>query len=466
MAHRIIPGAVSSTSLRALVLCDEPLQPALALTDVRGAACPPLRLRPHGSGDPRFDQHVLGAGVRLYVAEATGLKPAADYQIGKTHVRTLPRQLPAAGLRIALASCYCDDFKRDADYLRVLQGAAGYNPLAAKLLVGDNVYIDVGAAEADARTPFESTAERYLRHYWRGGYADVLSYLPTFTMWDDHEFWNNYPEKQIWLARSMGRAREDYRDAALAGIRAFQAVLNPTPAARKGLSYKFDLAGLAVFALDLRAGRSPHDAPDPIMCSEPELQAFERWAAGLKGPGALVLGQPLWIGSGDWQDWNPPSFVAQYARIWKALGDAPFDIVVLSGDVHHSRLLEIEVCPGRRVWELVSSPVCHIPTIESIAARAFDVQGVGSVGFPLAVPVRGMSPRLVGYHMGTGLANTLALLRLTRVADGIAFAGSFVDLVRKTAAPGSPPPAGCPVAPGDHAWCQRDPMFVLRRRTP
>lgn len=464
MTTRIIPGAVGSTTLRALVLSDESTPPALKLVDIRGAPCPPLTLKPHGSGDSRFDQHVLGAGIHLYVAEASKLRPGADYQIGATHIRTLPSRLPAAGLNLALASCFSNDFKRDADYLRVLQGAAGYAPLAAKLLVGDNLYLDVGPGVGSERSAFESTADCYLQHFWRGGYADVLSYLPTFTMWDDHEFWNNFPEHQFWLTRSLGHAHDTYRDASLAGIKAFQSVLNPAPAARQGLSYRFELPGLSVFALDLRAGRSMHDANPPVLCSEPELLAFERWAAALKGPGALIVGQPLWSGPGDWQDWNPPAFVSQYTRIWRALAAAPFDMVILTGDVHHSRLLEISVGPGRRVWELVSSPVCHIPTIEAIAARAFDHQGNGKIGFPLAISVPGVPLELVAFHMGTEVPNTLALLRLAASPEGLAVAGTFVDIVRKTPAQPAPPPNGCKVAATATRSCQRDPMFVLRRR--
>ena len=48
----------------------------------------------------------------------------------------------------------------------------------------------------------------YVRHFWRSGYADVLGYLPTFTMWDDHEFWNDYPERQAQLMRTWKNGKE------------------------------------------------------------------------------------------------------------------------------------------------------------------------------------------------------------------------------------------------------------------
>jgi hypothetical protein len=470
MTVRIIPGAVGATTARALVLSDERDPPELTLADPRGAPLPGLTLRPHASGDPRFDQHLVRAGVRLFVAEAARLTPATDYLLGGAHVRTFPRRLPAKGLTLAVASCFSDQFGGHADYLRVLQGAAGHTPLAAKLLVGDNVYIDVGRAPGQARTGFEETVDRYLQYFWRSGYADVLAYLPTFTLWDDHEFWNNYPERQPWLARSLGSAmRADYSAAALLGVKTFQAVLNPVPAARSGLSYRFELPPLSLFALDLRAGRTLQSAAIPRMCTEVELQAFERWAAGLKGPGALLVGQPLWIEPGKWTDFNPPAFAAQYARIWRALAAAPWDIVVISGDVHHSHLLEIDVGADRRVWQLVSSPVCHIPTQESIAAGAFDQQGSGAVHLPAAIVVdRAVCPEpptLRAYHCGTGCPNSLALLRVAPAADGgVDVSGTFVDVKTKIAAPWTAPPPGIPVAPGARAWCQGDPLFTLRRR--
>ena len=60
-------------------------------------------------------------------------------------------------------------------FMNVWNGAAGYNPLSAKLLVGDNLYIDVGPGVGSERTAFESTADLYLQHYWRSGYAVLVN---------------------------------------------------------------------------------------------------------------------------------------------------------------------------------------------------------------------------------------------------------------------------------------------------
>ena len=156
MTVRILPGAVSSTSLRALILSDESTPPNLKLQDVRGRPSPSLKIAAHGSGDVRFDQHIISAGVRLYVAEASGLRPGADYQLGSAHMRTFPKPPGDGAVRFAMATCYSDQFKRAGDYLKVLQGAAGGPPLAAKLLLGDNLYVDVGPPVRHARTDRKS----------------------------------------------------------------------------------------------------------------------------------------------------------------------------------------------------------------------------------------------------------------------------------------------------------------------
>lgn len=470
MPVRIIPGAVSTDRLRALVITDGETAPPVTIEALQGGPAPALKIRAHASGDSRIDQHVRKAGLSLWVCEAEGLRAGADYQLRAgaerpVHVKTFPATLPKAGITLALASCYYEAFGRHKDYLQLLQSAPSYGPLAAKLLVGDNIYVDVGAAPGQARSGAEETIGRYLQYYWRSGYADVLSYLPTFCLWDDHELWNNFPEWQVHLARTNARDRDAYADAGLGALKLFQAVLNPPAAARSGLSYRFDIPPVSCFALDLRAGRTIMKTANPRMTSEAELAAFERWAANLQAPGIAVFGQPLWIDRGNWMDYQPPDFAGEYSRIWRALTNAPYDVLVLSGDVHHSRLLEIDAAKDRKVWELVSSPACMIPTIESIAASAFDVQDKGVLTFPLAYPGGPVGPPdLRAFHFGTEINNSIAFLRLAPAdAGGITVTACFMDLKTKTVARNSKPRVAAPLASPQPEWCQTS--FVLKKRT-
>jgi hypothetical protein len=85
----------------------------------------------------------------------------------------------------------------------------------------------------------------------------------------------------------------------------------------------------------------------------------------LHGPRMLVLGQPFFLSTGSMFDRNPPDFTTQYQRLFRALGACPYDVMIVSGDVHYSRLIRQPVGNGS-VYELISSPMCHIPTKSSL----------------------------------------------------------------------------------------------------
>ena len=74
-----------------------------------------------------------------------------------------------------------------------------------------------------------------------------------------------------------------------------------------------------------------------------QWQDLKAWQMGLKGPGFLVLGQPLFQADGDWKDHSYSNFRDNYNQLLKIVkaslqGDndegRPHDIVVLSGDIH------------------------------------------------------------------------------------------------------------------------------------
>ncbi|HKE00886.1 MAG TPA: hypothetical protein VKE69_07750, partial [Planctomycetota bacterium] len=142
-----------------------------------------------------------------------------------------------------------------------------------------------------------------------------------------------------------------------------------------------------------------------------------------------------------WRDHNPPSFQEQYVAIWEALTKAPSDVIVISGDVHHSRVLEIPLGKNRFVYELVTSPACHIPgEISTVATAIFGLkpsQGRGSVSFPQRIGLppavaRGFVPGGLGpdqYLMGCDDPETIALLHLSRLdANTLKVGVAFVNL--------------------------------------
>ena len=174
------------------------------------------------------------------------------------------------------------------------------------------------------------------------------------------------------------------------------------------------------------------------------LSTFEAWANSLTRPGVLVIGQPLWIKEGGGSDHTPPNFADQYERIWRAIAAAPHDILIVSGDVHHSRILEIGLTDTRVVYEFVTSPACHVPTVGSIISGDYGSQDRGKVEVPASVSVGmnhgpALKPRLLRYLFGTSAPNTLGVLQFLSLPTGKVSVGcTFLDSLAQMPAPAEP----------------------------
>jgi hypothetical protein len=166
-----------------------------------------------------------------------------------------------------------------------------------------------------------------------------------------------------------------------------------------------------------------------------DLQAFETWARELRGPGLLVVGQPLWIDpimkvgpiAGDH---NVSFFSPQYQRICRALEEAPYDILICSGDVHYSRLLRIETRSRRVLHEVVSSPLISIPTTFATFGQYLfggtpAPSGDTSVSDTTRPPYDGWHAT---YQTGSGKCTVFAVLNLQRSGSGVSVGLSFIDM--------------------------------------
>jgi hypothetical protein len=262
--------------------------------------------------------------------------------------------------------------------------------------------------------PSVEVSNRYLQRFFEGSYGDALTHAPTYTTWDDHEFWNNYPHSQIWLDHSKGAKRAVTIREALACLDLYQHSLNVGPnLGIKNRSFTIrDTPLVSIFMADLRTERELDVGGNSRMMDGDGLNDLKAWAKGLKRPGILALGQPLWMLPGDGFDYNPPRFRAQYDAIWKAITNSPFDILILSGDVHHSRLLRLNVKNGDRlhaVYECVTTPANHIPEGSSSVAFPAELDDSHIPGDPRLHNVRDG-----GYIMGTNSRGTFAVIEIFR----------------------------------------------------
>jgi hypothetical protein len=109
--------------------------------------------------------------------------------------------------------------------------------------------------------------------------------------------------------------------------------------------------------------RMRRDADETAFMDAADLTQVRQWIAGLSGPGVLVLGQPLFADTagvlGHLFDWGLPDY-AQFPDLVRALMESQHDIVALTGDVHYARAARCLLPSGRRLIEIISSPLALV----------------------------------------------------------------------------------------------------------
>lgn len=472
-SYSILQGAASQSSYRALVLgYDLAQRPAVNMQSPVASPGASVRLEPAPVSDALGAQ-LSARRLRAWYLRAEGLTAGAPYRFTFSHPRdggatlstvTLPERLPQPGLCFAVASCFYAGFGMGAKLRAALSSMRLVTPTYAEIWAGDNVYLDIkDFPHANPKHAYGQTLQRYLEYFSPGEYALARSARPTFTAYDDHEFWNNYPEYQVWLERSNATNFAAYEGAAQECLTLFQSALNPAPVRSNSRSYRFEIAPVSFFVADLRTQRTRNDSGDFRMMPKPDLDALVDWAMTLRGPGVLVVGQPLWTSAGGATDYNPPAFTREYQQIWRALRDAPYDVLVVSGDVHHSRILRIDVGSGRAVYEFVSSPVCHIP--EPLASFGFGHKQARSTVAPPARAQNVGFPVSAAYYFGTSAPNSFGLLRLVPgPGDGVGVGGAFVDYGGSQPVYAPNEPANLPRIGSQQRPCFAERLFTLRRR--
>jgi len=260
---------------------------------------------------------------------------------------TLPRQVTHDGVTFLFASCFWQNNDRDGYYRAGLQDLQRQFAPQFKLLVGDQVYGDWPNDWDLGDDGIELYAKRYQQYWGDEYYREALQICPNFVTCDDHEYWNDYPEKQVHLPQTWDpKNRQKYGRGAEELYYQYQRCLNPDDARW----YAFTIDPVSFFLADTRSEREEcNDKGSSHFMSEQQWNALEAWQQGLTGPGVLVLGQPLFQKDGDYKDHSLSNFKEDYARLWRVLersftGDnaqnQPHDVLILSGDIHTGRYAE------------------------------------------------------------------------------------------------------------------------------
>lgn len=301
----------------------------------------------------------------------TGLRPRTTYGVGLSdgprwfadaRVTTLPDRLPAGAEKpftALVGSCFYEPNDQAGaagrTYLRL---PGGLRP-DVKFLCGDQVYLDAPWQHYIRTTHgVEELERRLLRTYvstWAQtgpGFRDLLKSGSNYFGSDDHELWNNAPEKSpfvldTWFPPIKNR-RKDWLRIARELYRVFQATSNLTT---------FSVEPLSFCVADTRLDRSSNQT---TFMQAGDLGALGSWVAGLRGPGVLVLGQPVLTGRtgilGEVTDWKLADF-DQYRELVRILSRSRQTIVVLTGDVHFGRVAVCTFASGAMLIEIISSPL-------------------------------------------------------------------------------------------------------------
>src|SRR3954454_19846355 len=306
---------------------------------------PPGSTRRMALQEPRIERTTAGA---LY--EAT-IPEAGQPQLW----RTLPQSLPEAGISLLIGSCFWLNDDRDGFYSGAVKELVQRERPVFKVLMGDQLYADVWAPLP--HTLPEGLARKYERYWGDDAYRELLAACPTLVSCDDHEFWNDFPQPQIQVPLSWDRHQPATGDALAALYDAYQSSLNPD--AKRWTT--LDVGPVSFFIADTRSHRTRDDDPHARLMIGEQWDDLEAWAQRLKGPGVLVLPQPLLKAGGSKTDRTLLDFKESDrlgAIFERALGGPdPHDILILTGDIHTGRLSSAEIVGLQgQIFELVASP--------------------------------------------------------------------------------------------------------------
>lgn len=362
----------------------------------------------------------IAGGTYCQIVLFTGLTPGKKMIASANGVQvkfsTLPVVLPRFGqqpLSVLLGSCYFK--KRDRGVGALLRAIAAETQPDLKFLCGDQVYLDF--PEFLIHSPVGSVGKekmflsKYLQNWGaEGGLGSVLKQGATWFSADDHEYWNNFPNATPLVAETWtANGRDWYRRAAMRLYDTFQKDSHSSEPYRV-----LRVDPLEFMVVDTRSYREQGDQKFLTSCA---LDTLTDWIDGLRGPGVLVVGQPLFVEphTGFWGNIRKRVFdrnladYQQYDRLAKSLISAPHSILVLTGDVHFPRLAQaIQFVDGRRsVFEVISSPSALVFGSHSETRRA-------PSHFP-ANPVGGQRLQIQTLEAPRRPGDNLATLEFTQV---------------------------------------------------
>jgi len=330
----------------------------------------------------------------------TGLKPATRYYYsvrvdGEAVTANPPRSFqtsPADGtrgqFRFAFISCLG---RKGSDAAAAWGDLAARTPIDLLLFLGDNHYADT-TEPAKQRTA-------YYEHRSAAGFRDISGRVPSYAIWDDHDFGPNNSD-----STSAGR------EISFQTFKEFWA--NPGFGQRDdpGVYFKFTRGDVDFFMLDVRYHRSPNVAPDgenKTMLGAAQLAWLKRELLASKATIKFLASGSEWQSNGSDDSWS--RFNRERMDLLNFIQDKGIKgVILLSGDRHFTATYQVL---GKFV-EVTSGPFGSLNSTRSQpTAEAFYFQNTGKLYCVFDVDTTGVEPKIT--------------LEVYRAAEGLIQKGEF-----------------------------------------
>ena len=306
-----------------------------------------------------------------------GLQPATTYHYAVTldgapamlrpypSFTTAPETGAPSRTRVAFSSCVGRSGFLSAAIWAEMSARTKFDLL---LMLGDNTYADSTAPGIQRR--------HYYDHRSPLGYAEITRRVPTYGIWDDHDYGPN---------DSDGTAKG--KEISLQTFQQFWA--NPGYGERDnpGIYFKFSRGEIDFFMLDSRYHRTPNRTPDDgtkTMLGTRQLAWLKRELLASKAKVKFIACGSEWEKHSHADSWN--SFARERDEIFAFIREHDFPgVILLSGDRHFTgayqidgRLIEVTSGPlGSTTTNGVNKPDMFLNLVEGKMCSVFDVDTTG-----------------------------------------------------------------------------------------
>ena len=274
---------------------------------------------------------------------------------------TAPAIGAPARSRIAFSSCVGRSGFMTAAIWAEMSARTRFDVL---LMLGDNTYADSTLPERQRRAYYD----------YRGvlGYAEITRRVPTYAIWDDHDYGPNDSDRT-----AVGK------EVSLQTFQQFWA--NPAygQPSDPGVYFKFSRGEIDFFMLDNRYHRSPNRAPDDgtkTMLGAAQLAWFKREVLASRAKVKIIASGSEWETNGHLDSWT--SFARERDEIFGFLREHDVQgVILLSGDRHFTgayqiggRFIEVTSGPlGSTTTNGVNKPDMFLNLVEGTMCSVFDI---------------------------------------------------------------------------------------------